>query len=150
MYNYNYFMNQPFNNNDHLYRSNPIQYRNNNIPSLFSPEEGYNKGNLFSNLYSQYKNYTPKTLTASNEKEKLFLELSQTSFAAHELNLYLDMYPNDESMITLFNDYRERANNLIKEYETKYGPLSISSDNSNQSPFAWENEAWPWEEKNNV
>lgn len=150
MYHYNYFMNQSFGNNDYSYRNNTDLYRNVNIPSLFSPVEAYNNGILFSNLYSQYKNYKPAVLKASNEREKLFLELSQISFAAHELNLYLDMHPDDESMITLFNDYRERANQLISEYESKYGPLSISSDSLNQSPFAWEKDAWPWEEGFNV
>ena len=150
MYHYNYFMNQSFGNNDYSYRNNTDLYRNVNIPSLFSPVEAYNNGILFSNLYSQYKNYKPAVLKASNEREKLFLELSQISFAAHELNLYLDMHPDDESMITLFNDYRERANQLISEYESKYGPLSISSDSLNQSPFVWEKDAWPWEEVFNV
>lgn len=150
MYHYNYFMNQSFGNNDYSYRNNTDLYRNVNIPSLFPPVEAYNNGILFSNLYSQYKNYKPAVLKASNEREKLFLELSQISFAAHELNLYLDMHPDDESMITLFNDYRERANQLISEYESKYGPLSISSDSLNQSPFAWEKDAWPWEEGFNV
>ena len=150
MYHYNYFMNQSFGNNDYSYRNNTDLYRNVNIPSLFSPVEAYNNGILFSNLYSQYKNYKPAVLKASNERAKLFLELSQISFAAHELNLYLDMHPDDESMITLFNDYRERANQLISEYESKYGPLSISSDSLNQSPFAWEKDAWPWEEGFNV
>ena len=150
MYHYDYFMNQSFDNNDYSYKDDFDLYRNVNIPSLFTPVEAYNNGNLFSNLYSQYKNYTPTVLRASNQREKLFLELSQISFAAHELNLYLDMHPDNESMITLFNDYRERANQLVHEYESKYGPLTISSDSLNQTPFAWEKGAWPWEVNSNV
>lgn len=118
---------------------------NKNMPSLFTPEEGYNNGNLFSNLYSQYKNYKPVILKARNDREKILLDLSRFAFAAHELNLYLDVNPDDSSMIALFNDYRKRAIELQKQYESLYGPLTINSDNLEQTPFMWENEAWPWE-----
>lgn len=116
-----------------------------NMTSLFTPEEGYNKGNLFANLYDQYKNYNPRPLKAVSEKERLLLELSRIKFAAHELNLYLDIYPDDNSMLTLFNDYRNRANELKKQYESLYGPLTISSNSLENSPFMWVENSWPWE-----
>lgn len=116
----------------------------NNQPSLYSPEEGYNKGNLFQNLYDPYKNYQPVKLQAKNDKEALFLELSKYSFAAHELNLYLDVHPDDDTMLTLFNDYRMRSNQLMMEYEKKYGPLTVSSDDM-ESSFLWVKNQWPWE-----
>lgn len=140
MYNYNYV-------NDASYRdSYDNLYRNLTTPSLFPPTEGYDKGNLFSNLYSQYKNYKPVILKANNEKDRMLLELSRLSFAAHELNLYLDLHPNDVSMITLFNDYRQRADEVMRQYEKKYGPLNISSNSLDQTPFMWEKGTWPWEE----
>ena len=149
MNNYNYL-------NDEWYKSIPTNSysyptRNmNNNTSLVTPQEGYDRGNLFANLYDQYKNYRPNNLRASNEKERLFLELSRIHFAAHELNLYLDLNPNDVTMIKLFNDYRERCEQLTKEYESKYGPLTIKSDSLNQTPFMWEKSPWPWEDKFNV
>lgn len=124
--------------------SNP-NLSNNMMPSLFSPTEGYDKGNLFADLYSQYRNYKPVTLKARNDREKMLLELSGMAFAAHELNLYLDNFPNDESILMLFNDYRTRTNELVKQYESVYGPLTISSDSLNRSPFMWEKDMWPWE-----
>ena len=143
--------------NDEWYKSLPKDYSfrnnsnmNNFNQSLVIPTEGYNRGNMFANLYDQYKNYRPETLRASNEQERLFLEISRAHFAAHELNLYLDIYPNDVSMIKLFNDYREKCEQLTKEYEQKYGPLSIKSDSLNQTPFMWEKSPWPWEDRFNV
>ncbi len=112
---------------------------------LYTPDEAYNKGNLFSNLYNQYKDYKPTILRANNERERMFLELSRMAFAAHELNLYLDNYPNNSSMLRLFSDYSNRANALKKDYEQKYGPITVSSTNGSKIPFEWENEAWPWE-----
>ncbi len=138
MYNYK-FMNDNYMDN----------YRNNMMsnPMLTTPSVGYDRGNMFNNLYDQYKNYKVDVLRGNNEKERLYLELSRMCFAAHEINLYLDLYPDDMSMLRLFNDYRNKSNELIKEYENKYGPLSIKSDVLEKSPFMWEMSPWPWEEK---
>lgn len=151
MYSYNFF-------NDNWQKS----YRNNmsdnmgsnmsnmNNQSLVTPNVGYDRGNLFDDLYDQYRNYQPATLRASNEQERLFLELSRMSFAAHEINLYLDLNPNDTSMIRLFNDYRNKSNELMREYENKYGPLNIMSDSLENTPFMWEKNPWPWEDRFSV
>lgn len=113
--------------------------------SLYSPEEGYIKGNLFPELYSQYKDYKPVVIKTSDERSKMLFEVGEMAFAAHELNLYLDLHPEDQSVLTLFNDYRIKSRELINEYEKKYGPIMISSDSLDASPFLWESEAWPFE-----
>lgn len=144
MYNYNIFNEnwlRNMNTDNNLGMNNVVETK------LFYPTEAYNSGNLYSNLYSQYKNYRPAVLTARNEKEQLLLELSRLSFAAHELNLYLDLYPNDETMLALFNDYRSETNALIKQYEGKYGPLSISGNGLENTPFSWQKTTWPWEDR---
>ncbi len=138
MYNYNYDTTWY----QHMMRNS---YNNMTNNSLFTPEVAYNNGNLFSNLYSEYKNYRPTQLSANTEKEKLLLDLGRLSFAAHDLNLYLDLNPNDESMLTLFNDYRKQADIMINEYESKFGPLNISSNSLETGPFKWINSPWPWE-----
>lgn len=141
MYSYNKYIG-----NDYFRNTTPNNMMNNQ-PNLYTPEEGYNKGNLFADSYIGYKNYQPVKLEARNEKDAMFLELSRYAFAAHELNLYLDLHPEDTTMLTLFNDYRERANSLTKEYESKYGPLTISS-NSGSTNFLWQSQNWPWEGSN--
>ena len=139
MYNYNY---------DTWYQNMMRNFNSNNNMTgsfLFTPEVAYNNGNLFSNLYSQYKNYRPAQLSANTEKEELLLDIGRLSFAAHDLNLYLDLNPNDESMLALFNDYRKQADSMISEYESKFGPLNISSNSLETGPFKWINSPWPWE-----
>ena len=139
MYNYNY---------DTWYQNMMRNFNSNNNMTgsfLFTREVAYNNGNLFSNLYSQYKNYRPAQLSANTEKEKLLLDIGRLSFAAHDLNLYLDLNPNDESMLALFNDYRKQADSMISEYESKFGPLNISSNSLETGPFKWINSPWPWE-----
>ena len=89
-------------------------------------------------------NYKPAVLRATNERERMFLEFSRMAFAAHELNLYLDNYPDNSSMLRLFHDYSNRASALMEEYQKKYGPIVVSSSGVN-IPFQWVNSTWPWE-----
>lgn len=136
MNNYKYY--------DYLYRNN----MNMNNQNLFNPKEGFIKGNMFTNLYNEYKNYKPQNLIPKNEQERMLYELDSISFAAHELNLYLDMHPEDQSMVTLFNDYRRKLEELTKNYEDKFGPLTVNSNEMENKTFSWVNTSWPWEGNN--
>ena len=40
-------------------------------------------------------------------------------------------------------------NDILKDYENKFGPLEIYSDSLNRNPWAWNNEPWPWEGSDN-
>ncbi len=118
----------------------------NQNPSLYLPSEGFMRGNMFADTYTPYKNYQPQVLKANNEQEALFLKLAEADFAAHDLNLYLDLHPQDGNAIDLFNDYRSQSNQLRMEYEQKYGPITITSNSLAQSPWLWENMNFPWNE----
>lgn len=123
---------------------NNMMNNNSNNMELSTPTTGYSRGNLFSNLYSSYKNYNPKELVSNDPKTKLWLEMSENFFAMYEINLYLDINPDDTSMIELFNDYRIKANKLKNEYEEKYGALCTNSNTLNTTPFLWVQENFPW------
>ena len=101
---------------------------------------------MFKDSYIPYKNYTPQVLTPTSEQDDLFLRLSEQEFAAHDLNLYLDLNPQDGNMLETFNQYRKEANNLLNEYEARYGVINISSEALKDSPFKWEMENFPWNE----
>ena len=118
---------------------------NNQNISLYNPYEAYIKGNLFKNLYNGYKNYKPATIKINNEQAELLLNVNQISFLRHELNLYLDNYPNNQNALDLFNRYRKMEDEAIKNYERRFGPLEVSSEINNTTPFAWEKTKWPWE-----
>ena len=123
-------------------------YRNHSYSNnLMNYQEGFMKGNLFKDLYNPYKSYQPIMLKPTSEKEKFLYELSAVAFAAHELNLYLDLHPEDQSMFMLFTDYQKQANHLMEEYEQKFGPLTINSEEMDQS-FNWASTKWPWEGRN--
>ena len=112
-----------------------------NSLDLFNPYEGFLKGNGFRDLYVPYKNYKVAKINFNNEKEELLFNISEYSFMMHELNLYLDVNPNNKEALNKFNEYRIKTDELIMKYERKYGPLMINSD-TNKS-FNWINK-WPW------
>ena len=127
--------------NEYWYRDESF-YNN-----IYSYQDGYLNGNLWNNLYQPYKNFKRIDFVPRTEQGKQLLELSAVSFAAHELNLYLDLHPEDQSMFLLFLDYQKKANRLMEEYEEKYGPLCTNSNQMNQS-FDWVHKNWPWEGQN--
>ena len=43
---------------------------NSNSMSLDNPQDGFEKGNMFKNLYSQYKDYSPEKLKPKNDQER--------------------------------------------------------------------------------
>lgn len=68
-------------------------------------------------------------------------------FACWELHLFLDTHPNNCEAARRLEEYRQRLEKLIKEYEEQCGPLNESSKNT--SRWAWINGPWPWEAEAN-
>ena len=139
MNNYNYY--DTFS-NSYANQNNQI----NDDSMLFGAYEGYLKGNLFKDLYEQYKNYTPATIRPTSEKEQELFNLNQVAFAMHDLNLYLDIYPNDRNMLNTFMEYQRMYKNILENYEQKYGPINVTDVDGN-IPFSWESKNFPWEVK---
>ena len=137
-----------FFNPEDLYPQAQMHEMKNEMPmkkdEIGTPKEGYTLGNLFVNTYIPYKNYIPQKLVAHNEQEALFLQMSEVAFAAHELNLYLDLHPTDQAKLKMFNQFRKKANELRTQYENQYGPISINANVLDNSPFLWEELPFPW------
>lgn len=118
--------------------------QNNNLYSL---DEILNTGTLFKNIYKPYKK-TPNIIPESNE-EKIMFKIQQLEIALMDLNLYLDIYPNDSSFVNLYNKYNNELENLKKDFESKYYSLSTNNSSKN-SIWKWVNKKWPWDGENNV
>ncbi|MCM1052430.1 MAG: spore coat protein CotJB [Ruminococcus sp.] len=110
---------------------------------LFEPMEGFLRGNMFKNEYLPYKNLTYFKLDPINEKENDLYKVMALSFAINDLNLYLDLHPDNKEVFTLFKKYIEEKEKLCKEYEKKYGPLELT--NTIGSKYNWLNSPWPWD-----
>jgi hypothetical protein len=98
---YNYYdMNNNMNNNMNNYLNN---YNNTN--QLYDAYTGFIRGNMFPKLYDPYKIPNPYEIQPMNEQAQLLTHLDALQFALIDLNLYLDVHPEDRNMINLFNQY---------------------------------------------
>ncbi len=142
MYNYYGYPNYLQDNNIEGENLRNVNYQNDN---LFNPYQGLIRGNLFKNIYQPYKNEKPYEIKPMNEQAKMLTELDSLEFALIDLNLYLDIYPDDRGAIQLFNQYRVERQDLLSQYQNKYGPILLSSEALNRVPWMWDNRPWPWE-----
>lgn len=116
-----------------------------NQMNLYNPYNGFIRGNMFPELYNTYKINQPFEIKPMNEQASLLTYIDALGFAIIDLNLYLDNFPDDKKAIELFNQYRSLKKQYMDEYQSKYGPLVLTSDALNTYPWAWEKGPWPWE-----
>ena len=122
-------------------KSNKQNTTNNNF---VEPYVGFARGNMFDNLYYEYKNYTPQELNPQNDKEYLQLLVQMYGFAAHDLALYLDVNPNDTEVIRKRAEYINMYNEALTQYENNYGPITKNNQMLDES-WLWDTKKWPWE-----
>lgn len=125
----------------------PLYNQNIQDKQIYDPYNGFIRGNMFPELYNSYKLNKPLEITPMNEQAELLTYVDALTFAMIDLNLYLDVYPNDREALELFNQYRMQTDEYKKKYESKYGPLELTSNSLNTFPWAWDNAPWPWEKK---
>ena len=125
----------------------PLYNQNIQNKQIYDPYNGFIRGNMFPELYNSYKLNKPLEITPMNEQAELLTYVDVLTFAMIDLNLYLDVYPNDREALELFNQYRMQTDEYTKKYESKYGPLELTSNSLNTFPWAWDNAPWPWEKK---
>ena len=112
---------------------------------ILEANQGFIRGNMFGNLYDPYKNYKPMDLNPENEKEALLYQVMQYQFALTDLDLYLDIYPNDRNAVSLYNQYLTIMKQARDKYENMYGPLTLDSNYLGTNHWKWKNNPWPWE-----
>ena len=112
------------------------------ISQFYDANEGFIKGNLSKKSYKQYKNYKPKEIIVSNEREALLLFIQKCDLAIQDLTLYLDIKENDEPVLKMLNFYKEEYNKAKTTYLEKYGPVTICQVTN---PFKWNDNPFPWE-----
>ncbi len=117
---------------------------NKDSSKLVSIDEGFLRGNMFANEYKPYKSYTYKKIIPKTKREELLLEIMELSFAINDLNLYLDLHPEDGKMLKKFNELVEKSCKYEMEYVKNYGPLEVI-DSTSDEKFDWISNPWPWD-----
>ena len=131
--------------------NNYVDYQNyiNNLDqinknSIAEPYIGFIRGNMFNNLYDEYRNYKPQELNPQNDKEYAKMLLQMYCFAAHDLGLYLDVFPNDQNIMRKRAEYIRMYKEALMQYENMFGTItkdSITLENN----WSWDTKKWPWE-----
>lgn len=114
-----------------------------NTNNIYDAYNGFIRGNMFPELYNQYKISKPYEIRPENKQAEILTYIDAYCFAAHELNLYLDNNPNDRNAINLFKEITNQKEQLLNEYQNTYGPIFV--DKSTTYPWSWNESPWPWE-----
>lgn len=150
-YNYINNLNQMADQNQMMFEQNKVSkskqnnQSKNTINGLAEPYIGFTRGNMFDNLYDEYKNYRPQELNPKDDKEYAMLLMQMYGFAAHDLGLYLDVNPNDTNAIRQRAEYIRMYNEALAQYESNFGPITQNSVMLETTPWAWDTKKWPWE-----
>lgn len=106
-------------------------------------ENGFYLGNIFVDTYKPYKNFKQKKVNAYSEQEKMLLRIQELDFILNDLNLYLDINPNDDKVYNLFKNTVLELQNLKEKYEEKYMVLKLMDDTKGK--YTWIDNPWPWD-----
>ena len=80
------------------------------------------------------------------EKDMLMRRIAAYSFTMWELGIYLDTHPMDEKALKTRADVRQKRMVLVQEYEMKYGPYVVTSEDVNAAArWTWIDNPWPWD-----
>lgn len=104
--------------------------------ALFDAKDATLYGNIFKNEYIPYKNYVPRLIEPRTQKEKLLMEINFYRNASEDLGLYLSIYPTNKEYSLLFEKYARIAKEKIREYEDKYGPLTMGDSTYKDGYFS--------------
>ncbi len=86
---------------------------------------------------------------ALSDKQKLMRKLQACSFALVEANLYLDSHPTCQNGLQYFAEHKAEYEKLLKEYESKYGPLTARASDGHSKRWEWVTSPFPWERGEN-
>lgn len=75
-------------------------------------------------------------------REQLLRKIMEYKFYVNDLTLYLDTHSNDRKALALHNEYVEKLNEVTKEFEKMYGPLTVETV---MESWEWARDLWPWQ-----
>lgn len=123
----------------------PIYEQNQSKSNILDPYQGFIRGNMFSDLYNGYKINQPIGINPQNKQAEMLTTIDSLCFAMTDLDLYLDIYPNDKNALELYNFYQNSYNEYMKSYQKEYGPLELDSATFKNNFWTWILSPWPWE-----
>ena len=110
---------------------------------IVSTKEGFLRGNMWAYEYEPYKGMHYLPLKPTCEREALLFQIMELDFAVNDLNLYLDLHPEDERIYEKFKEYTKECIELKDRYAREFGPLTL--DQTPSASYEWMKNPWPWD-----
>lgn len=114
-----------------------------NNSKFLTAKEGFLKGNMFRDEYLPYKNLTYINIVPKNDREAKLFNVMQYSFAINDMNLYLDLHPEDRVALRYFEELVKEEKKAKKEYIESYGPITVTEVKGDK--FDWIDSPWSWD-----
>jgi spore coat protein JB len=80
-----------------------------------------------------------------NNKQALMRKVQEMNFGMIETGLFVDNQPCNQDALEAFEYFRNNYEQVKREYENNYGPLSYSGVKANCGGWSWIDGPWPWE-----
>lgn len=106
---------------------------------MFSLENALKYGNSFENEYIPYKNYKPNLPQYKTLKDELLLKIMMYTHVGQDLKLMLDVFPKNIELQKKYREVTRSTNELVRQYEEKYGPLFAGNSLNENGVFSWVN-----------
>lgn len=82
----------------------------------------------------------------NNSRQSLLKKVQEADFFALDLQLYLNTHPTCERALMLYKETIREADELRREYEEKYGPLTAARSSA-KTPWQWSKNPWTWDKE---
>lgn len=79
------------------------------------------------------------------EQKNLKRYIDLVSFAALDCAMFLDTHPSNSEALEFFEYYKDARKQALKEYSSRFSPLTLDTVPKGADFWAWAKEPWPWE-----
>lgn len=80
-------------------------------------------------------------------RKEMLDQINKVSFAVIDTQEFLNTHPCDQNALNYFYEMNKQRGQMLREYATYYGPLTIDTAMASCSDrWNWVNEPWPWQE----
>ena len=83
-----------------------------------------------------------------NRKSQLLRMIQKYDFALYDLMLYLDTHTECEEALQLFQKYKAKREQAVREYQSRFGILQAHQQESTKE-WDWGKGPYPWEKEAN-
>ncbi len=106
----------------------------------YQADFGLVRGTIFPGLDLPYRGM----VNTEPKNGSLLAQIQALGFALNELGLYLDTHSGDDEATALYNQYAERYEDALQQYQQNGGSLTQMLSAQSGS-YTWPDDPWPWD-----